>query len=206
MSLNNGPTLVFSLCLLWVIGFPVSNVTRVENTKKKKKKGRGRDSTLRTKHKWTYRRRIKRMGWRIKESKMQSSQRSCLAGISNSAHCFTKCMRKQWILLGYSTERHNRKREQKEDLQLLRCPLFILVFFWLQWVVSSVWKRRAWIRMSGTKTEWARADRTSATRFGFKRKATAWGIWYTQYTPLSQELEAQPCPSLYSRVFNSSDM
>lgn len=46
-------------------------------------------------------------------------------------------------------------------------------FLWLQWVVSSVWTRRTWIRMSGTKIEWATAARTLATGFGFKRKAGA---------------------------------
>lgn len=54
VSLNNGPTLVFPLLLLWVIGFPVSNVTsvprrqgRVENTQKKKKKEKGVVETAR---------------------------------------------------------------------------------------------------------------------------------------------------------------
>lgn len=102
-------------------------------------------------------------------------------------------MRKLWILLGYSTGRHNRKREQKQDLQLLRCPLVMLVFMTTVGGQFSS-DKEAWIRMSGTKIEWASAARTSATELGFRGEATAWGTWYTQYTLLSHVIGSTAMP------------
>lgn len=112
---------------------------------------------------------------------MQSNQRRCLAGIYNSAQCSTKCMRKQWILAGYSTQRHKRKRQQKQDLQLLRCPFVMLLFmtavggqFHLD--IEKISKDVGYQNWVG------KCSQNLGNRVWIQKKG--WGIWYTHiYSP-----------------------
>lgn len=136
---------------------------------------------------------------------MQSRERRCLAGDLQQCPLFHKCMRKQWIVPGSSTERHDRKREQKEVLQLLQCPLFVLFFLTAVGGQFSL-EKESMNKDVRYQNRVGKCRQNLCNKVWIQKKGYSLGhLMYSIYSPFPG-IGSTPMPSLYSLVFDSSDM